>query len=75
MIINRLEEIRDSSIFQDVSGLLGLSRFYIKYEGLNIAGSIKLKTAIFLLNGLEESIGISPERNTIIESSSSEAGK
>ncbi len=52
----------------------GLENFFIKIEGLNIAGSIKLKTAIALIDGLEKTQNISPKKNTIIESSSGNLG-
>ena len=74
MIINNIENINSNPIFQDISNLIGLNKAYIKFEGLNIAGSIKLKTAKFLIDGLERKYGLCPYKNTIIESSSGNLG-
>ncbi len=74
MLINNIEEINSSVIFQDVSNILGVGRAHIKFEGLNIAGSVKLKTAKYLISNLEKNYGISPSKNTVIESSSGNLG-
>lgn len=74
MFINTLEEINSPTIFQKFSQFVGIENAFIKYEGLNIAGSIKLKTAKYLISGLEKHHGISPDKNTIIESSSGNLG-
>ncbi len=50
-----------------------LSDLFLKLEGLNIAGSIKIKTAVSLLNNLED-LGVSPQKHKIIESSSGNLG-
>lgn len=69
-----VESLTSDNTFYGLNNFYGLSNVFIKLEGLNIAGSIKLKTAIYLVNGLEETIGISPQKNTIIESSSGNLG-
>ena len=74
MLINKPEEINSAIIFQKFSHFFGIENSFIKYEGLNIAGSIKLKTAKYLITGLEEKYNISPDKNTIIESSSGNLG-
>jgi cysteine synthase A len=61
-------------IFYNIPQFHEKVNFYLKIEGLNIAHSIKLKTAIYLLNDLEKNFGITPEKNTIIESSSGNLG-
>ncbi len=73
MIVNSIAELSSDSLFHDVSNILNTNA-YVKYEGLNIASSIKIKTAKYLINGLEEEYGISPIKNTIIESSSGNLG-
>lgn len=73
MIINTLSDT-NLVIFQQHKELFGVQNAFIKYEGFNIAGSIKLKTAKYLINGLEEKYNISPDKNTIIESSSGNLG-
>lgn len=47
---------------------------HLKLEGLNIAGSIKFKTALAMVEDLERRGIIRPETNTIIESSSGNLG-
>lgn len=74
MFINDIESIASSIIFQKFSCFFEIENAYIKYEGLNIASSIKLKTAKYLIAGLEEQYNISPDKNTIIESSSGNLG-
>ena len=73
MFVNKSEEI-NPLVFQRFSHFFGVENAFIKYEGLNIAGSIKLKTAKYLIAGLEEQYNISPDKNTIIESSSGNLG-
>ena len=74
MFINNIEAINSSVIFQKISNFLDIENAYIKFEGLNIAGSIKLKTAKYLIDNLEQKHNISPDKNTIIESSSGNLG-
>lgn len=73
LFIDNPEEI-NTVIFQRFAHFLGVENSFIKYEGLNIAGSIKFKTAKYLIAGLEKQHNISPEKNTIIESSSGNLG-
>jgi 2,3-diaminopropionate biosynthesis protein SbnA len=74
LLISNIEEINSSVIFQDISNILDVTSAHIKFEGLNIAGSVKLKTAKYLISNLEKNHGISPSKNTIIESSSGNLG-
>lgn len=74
MFINNIEAINSPVIFQKISNFLDIENAYIKFEGLNIAGSIKLKTAKYLIDNLEQKHNISPDKNTIIESSSGNLG-
>ena len=74
MFINTPEDISAPVVFQKISKLIGIENAFIKYEGLNVAGSIKLKTAKYLIDGLERQYNISPDKNTIIESSSGNLG-
>lgn len=72
--IDSPQDISYSKIFYDISEFIGINKAYVKYEGLNIAGSIKLKTAQYLISGLEKKYNISPAKTTIIESSSGNLG-
>lgn len=74
MIIDSLEEISFPNFFFKLKDFYGLQSASLKLEGLNIAGSIKIKTAAFLIKGLEKEGRITPEKNTIIESSSGNLG-
>lgn len=74
MFINTYPQIGTARLFHEFSEFIGVKRAFIKYEGLNIAGSIKLKTARYLITGLEKKMGITPVHNTIIESSSGNLG-
>nr|WP_106619381.1 2,3-diaminopropionate biosynthesis protein SbnA [Saccharothrix carnea] len=60
-------------VFLRISGLGGLNRLYLKIEGLNTGGSIKLKTARGILEGAELS-GVDLSRVRIIESTSGNLG-
>lgn len=74
MFVNTYSQIGIARLFHEFSEFIGVKRAFIKYEGLNVAGSIKLKTAKYLISGLEKEFGITPGKNTIIESSSGNLG-
>jgi len=63
-----------SQLYFDAAGCIPNLNLSIKLEGLNPAGSIKNKTAWYLLNGLEHRGEITPGRSTIVESSSGNLG-
>lgn len=73
MIISKPEEIAAAPLFYSLKDFLKQQSCFLKLEGLNIAGSIKLKTALSLLRELER-LGVSPQKNGIIESSSGNLG-
>ncbi len=73
MIINKLSEISCPPIFFHLEDFILQSNLYIKLEGLNIAGSIKLTTARALVKGVIESDAFSSQTK-IIESSSGNLG-
>lgn len=70
MIVNQLERISSQPLFFCMSDFIDNSSVYLKLEGLNIAGSIKLKTAKYLLDDLEERSLLVKGRSKLIESSS-----
>jgi len=74
MLINNQTEIDSNNIFYKIKDFFGFKNLNIKLEGLNIAGSIKIKAAIYLIDNLEKNYNISPSKNTIIESSSGNLG-
>jgi cysteine synthase A len=74
MLVYKAQDIGFANIFHNLSDFFGIKSAFVKYEGLNIAGSIKLKTAQYLINGLEKKFNITPCNNTIIESSSGNLG-
>lgn len=71
--MNILEAI-SPSIFNNISHIMGIPDSFLKYEGFNIAGSIKLKTAKFLVDGLEKRYNLNPHDHAFIESSSGNLG-
>ncbi|MCP2330562.1 MULTISPECIES: 2,3-diaminopropionate biosynthesis protein SbnA [Actinoalloteichus] len=73
MITDRVYDLVRDDVFLRVTGLSDLNRLYLKLEGLNAAGSIKLKTARSILTGVELS-GIDMARVRIIESTSGNLG-
>ncbi|APU15459.1 2,3-diaminopropionate biosynthesis protein SbnA [Actinoalloteichus fjordicus] len=73
MITDRVYDLVRDDVFLRVTGLGDLTRFYLKLEGLNAAGSIKLKTARSILTGAELS-GVDMSQVRIIESTSGNLG-
>lgn len=61
-------------VYFHAMGLLDTVDLHIKLEGLNPAGSIKIKTAWYLIRGMERRGEIQPNVHTIIESSSGNLG-
>lgn len=70
MIVYSIEEVKSQPIFFHLRDFIDSASVYVKLEGFNVAGSIKLKAARFLMNRLETSGQIQPEKSIIIESSS-----
>lgn len=73
MITDRVYDLVRDDVFLRISGLGGLNRLYLKIEGLNTGGSIKLKTARGILEGAELS-GVDLSQVRIIESTSGNLG-
>jgi 2,3-diaminopropionate biosynthesis protein SbnA len=73
MIADHSYDLIHDDVFLHVADVAGLSRFYIKVEGLNPAGSIKIKTARGLVRAAEES-GADMRRTRLIESTSGNLG-
>lgn len=57
--------------FKELNGL----PVFLKLEGFNLSGSIKLKPAAYMIEQMEEKGIIHPQRNSIIESSSGNLAK
>jgi cysteine synthase A len=74
MKISNLTDIKSEPLFFQLEGLLKESSLYLKLEGLNIANSIKLKTAITMINSYEQQGILIPGKNKVIESSSGNLG-
>lgn len=73
MIIDAISEISSPPLFYKVPDFLKKSSLFIKLEGLNIAGSIKLTTAYGLIESLEKQRAIT-QKTKLIESSSGNLG-
>ncbi|GGX60762.1 2,3-diaminopropionate biosynthesis protein SbnA [Streptomyces minutiscleroticus] len=73
MIADHSYDLIPDDIFLRVRDVAGLDRFYIKVEGLNPGGSIKMKTARGLVEAAEDS-GADMRRVRLIESTSGNLG-
>jgi cysteine synthase A len=71
-IISAPEQFNQDRLFVDLESLLGHS-LYLKVEGFNFAGSVKLKAATEMVDGAEADGTLKPG-STIIESSSGNLG-
>lgn len=65
-------DYNESDLFIDLGDLVG-GRFYLKCEGLNFAGSIKLKPAVALIDAAERDGRLRPD-SVLVESSSGNLG-
>lgn len=74
MIIDSLTKIASPPIFYQIKNFIKNIDVHIKLEGLNIASSIKLKPAIWLIKKLEEKKHLIPNRSTAVCSSSGNLG-
>ncbi|NEA33610.1 2,3-diaminopropionate biosynthesis protein SbnA [Streptomyces sp. SID13031] len=73
MIFGAASDIVTDDIFLDLAGFVPGVELNLKLEGLNPAGSIKLKTAVSLIEDLVSRFGIGPG-DRLIESSSGNLG-
>lgn len=73
MIFDHAHEIVPDDVFLRVSDVVPDGEFFLKIEGLNPAGSIKLKTAVAMVGDAEEQ-GVLKPGSSIIESSSGSLG-
>jgi cysteine synthase A len=74
MIINKLTDISSKTVFYTLDNFIGNTKVYLKLEGLNIAGSIKLKPAIWLVDRLEKQGKLVPGVSSVVCSSSGNLG-
>jgi 2,3-diaminopropionate biosynthesis protein SbnA len=74
MIVDSPLDVYMDDLYLRLAGFRGLGDVVLKLEGLNLAGSIKLKSARAMIEDLERSAGVSPETHKIIESSSGSLG-
>jgi 2,3-diaminopropionate biosynthesis protein SbnA len=73
MIISKLTDIKSQPLFYRIKDFINGVACYVKLEGCNIAGSLKLKSAIRMLNSLEKK-GIVGRKSIIVCSSSGNLG-
>ncbi|MDY7090055.1 MAG: pyridoxal-phosphate dependent enzyme, partial [Actinomycetota bacterium] len=73
LIADHIYDLLPDDLFLRVRGLGELTRFYLKIEGFNAGGSIKLKTARALVQAAEDS-GVDLTRTHFIESTSGNLG-
>lgn len=61
-------------LFMQVRGVAEPARLYLKLEGYNVTGSIKIKPALFMVADLERRGLLRPGESTLVESSSGNLG-
>lgn len=71
-VIASPDEFNENDLFVDLSGILDQT-LYLKIEGLNFAGSVKLKAATQMVNNAERD-GLLTADSIIVESSSGNLG-
>jgi len=74
MIIETPLDLIFRDLFYRVRGYAGGNDLFLKLEGFNVTGSIKVKTAIGLVDDLERQGRATPNVTTIVESSSGNLG-
>lgn len=74
MIVESPLELIFRDLFYRLKGFAGENDVFLKLEGFNVTGSIKVKTAIGLLEDLERRGLAKPHETVIIESSSGNLG-
>jgi cysteine synthase A len=74
MIIESPLDLIFRDLFYRLRDFAGNHKVFLKLEGFNISGSIKIKTAIGLIEDLENREIISPNESIIVESSSGNLG-
>jgi cysteine synthase A len=74
MIIESPAELIFRNLFYRLRGFTGDHDVFLKLEGFNVTGSIKIKTAIGLVDDLEWRGLTKPHETVIVESSSGNLG-
>jgi N-(2-amino-2-carboxyethyl)-L-glutamate synthase len=74
MIIESPVDLVFRDLFYRLRAFSGRHDVFLKLEGFNVTGSIKIKTALGLLEDLEKRGLAKPSRTTIVESSSGNLG-
>ncbi|MCH5377224.1 MAG: 2,3-diaminopropionate biosynthesis protein SbnA [Planctomycetes bacterium] len=74
MIVSSPLELVFGDLFYRLAGFAGGNDIFLKLEGFSVTGSIKIKTAIGLIEDLEARGEATPGVTTIIESSSGNLG-
>ncbi len=74
MLVKEIDDIASQALFFKIPPNFAGLPVYLKLEGLNLAGSIKLKTAKYLIHSLLDSQQIVKGKTRVIESSSGNLG-
>ena len=74
MIIESPLDLIFRDLFYRLRGFAGSHDVFLKLEGFNVTGSIKIKTAIGLVEALEQGGIAKPNETVIVESSSGNLG-
>lgn len=73
-VISNALDLIFQNLFFEVGDMIPAGRLFVKLEGYNVTGSIKVKPAMFMIDDLERRGLIAPHRSTIVESSSGNLG-
>jgi N-(2-amino-2-carboxyethyl)-L-glutamate synthase len=74
MIINSPLDLIFRDLFYRLPAFAGGNDVFLKLEGFSVTGSIKIKTAVALIEDLEQRGIVKPHENVIVESSSGNLG-
>src|SRR6185436_12824580 len=74
MIIESALELVFRDLFYRLPAFAGSHDVFLKLEGFNVSGSIKIKTAIKLVEDLEQRGVVRPNETVLVESSSGNLG-
>jgi 2,3-diaminopropionate biosynthesis protein SbnA len=74
MIVDDPLSLVFSHLFVRIHGIVRRAPVMLKLEGFSITGSIKIKTALYMISAAEEKGTVRPGRTTFVESSSGNLG-
>lgn len=74
VIVNSVLDLKQKKLFFELDKFVNDCDLYLKLEGFNPGGSIKIKAAVGMVEALEKDQRLIPGRHTLVESSSGSLG-